>query len=51
MARILLLLFAAFALTMSTGMMTGCNTTEGFGEDLEATGEALSDKAREEKND
>lgn len=30
--------------------MTGCNTTEGVGEDVEATGDALKDAARDAKN-
>ncbi|MDP0499382.1 MAG: entericidin A/B family lipoprotein [Verrucomicrobiota bacterium JB022] len=28
-------------------VVTGCNTTEGFGEDIESAGENLSDAARD----
>lgn len=33
------------------GSVTGCNTTEGLGKDIEEGGDAIKDKAREEKND
>lgn len=51
MARILMLFLAVLTLAMSAGFTTGCNTMEGFGEDLEEGGEALSDEARREKYD
>jgi predicted small secreted protein len=30
--------------------MTGCNTTEGAGKDIEATGDAIKDAARDVKD-
>ncbi|MEO1581786.1 MAG: entericidin A/B family lipoprotein [Pseudomonadota bacterium] len=37
---------AAFFATL---VLAGCNTTEGFGEDVEATGEAIEETARKTK--
>jgi predicted small secreted protein len=47
---VLSVLGAALALTVPVSL-SGCNTAEGFGEDLEAAGEGLQDEAREEKYD
>lgn len=33
-----------------TGIMTGCNTTEGVGKDVEAAGDGLKDAARDAKD-
>jgi entericidin B len=35
---------------LATAMLSGCNTTEGVGEDIEAAGDALSDTARDAKD-
>lgn len=40
------LLAALFIL--STPLLSACNTTEGFGEDMEEAGDAIDDKADEE---
>lgn len=42
--------FAVAALGSTLGL-AGCNTMEGAGEDLEAGGEAIQNKAEEEKSD
>ncbi len=39
-----MLIMGAFA-----GGLAGCNTTEGFGKDVEAAGDAISDEAEENK--
>jgi entericidin B len=41
--RLLLAFFAAALLTVS---VTGCNTTRGAGEDIEAAGEGIQDAVR-----
>lgn len=33
-----------------TLVLTGCNTVEGLGKDVEATGEAIEDSASDNKN-
>ncbi len=33
------------------GALSACNTMEGAGKDVEATGEAMQDEAQEEAND
>lgn len=33
------------------GLMAGCNTMQGVGEDLERGGEKIQNKAEDEKND
>jgi len=40
-ALVPLLLFAFFGLALA-----GCNTTQGFGEDLESAGEAIQEEAK-----
>jgi predicted small secreted protein len=43
----LALLFSALGL--SAMALTGCNTSEGFGEDVESVGEDIQDEAEEAK--
>jgi len=52
MVRFNALLWALLAmLTLGgLGLTTGCNTVEGAGKDIEATGDAISDTARDAKN-
>jgi predicted small secreted protein len=38
-------LMAVFALMFAAGVLTGCNTIEGMGRDIERGGEKLQDKA------
>lgn len=45
LAQILAVLFAGGALAL-----TGCNTVEGAGNDIEAAGDAISDTARDAKD-
>ncbi len=35
------------AVLVSGGLLTGCNTIEGVGKDVERAGDAISDEARE----
>lgn len=42
-------LLLASAGAVSVVSLAGCNTTKGFGEDLEAAGDAISDEADEAK--
>lgn len=42
---------AVLAMVLTPFGPAGCNTAEGFGEDLESAGEGLQDEAREEKYD
>ncbi|MES2500563.1 MAG: entericidin A/B family lipoprotein [Pseudomonadota bacterium] len=44
-------LFAVLFLAGTMAMISGCNTVEGAGKDIERGGEAIKDKASEEKND
>ncbi len=37
----------SFLLVLSALFFCGCNTTEGFGEDVEDAGDAISDQARD----
>jgi len=37
-------------LLASVGFLAGCNTVAGVGEDVEAAGDAIEDKAEEKKN-
>lgn len=39
-------LMAVFALMFATGLITGCNTIEGVGRDIERGGEKLQNQAR-----
>lgn len=41
MTRILSLIFAVFAITV----LTGCNTMQGFGRDVERTGQEIEEAA------
>jgi predicted small secreted protein len=34
---------------LSAGLLGGCNTVEGVGQDIENAGDAIGDKARKEK--
>lgn len=45
LAQMLTVLFAGGAIAL-----TGCNTVEGAGEDIEATGDAISDTANDAKD-
>lgn len=42
-------LMAAIFLATTFGMLTGCNTIEGAGKDIEKGGSAIKDEARENK--
>ena len=39
----------ATAAALCGGLLAGCNTIEGVGEDIENAGDAIGDKARDEK--
>jgi len=39
-------LLAMFALMFAAGVLTGCNTVEGMGKDIERGGEKLQNQAR-----
>ena len=39
------------AVAVLAGFLSGCNTIQGAGEDLERGGEKIQDKAEEKKND
>ena len=41
--------FLALLLSVSAILIAGCNTTRGFGQDVEATGEAIEEAAEEAK--
>lgn len=41
----------ALLLTFSAFLISGCNTTRGFGQDVEATGEAIEETAEEAKEE
>ena len=43
-------LLAIFVLAGAATMLGGCNTTRGFGEDMSAAGNALSNSAEKTKN-
>jgi predicted small secreted protein len=42
--------FGLIALLFMMSMMSGCNTVEGMGKDVSATGDAMSNTAEETKN-
>jgi len=42
-------LLAVFALMFAAGVMTGCNTIEGAGKDIERGGEKLQGSAKDAK--
>ena len=48
--RIFALLLAALFLAGASVTLTGCNTVEGAGKDIEKGGDAIKDEAREHKN-
>ena len=43
-------LLAAMLLTGTAAVITGCNTVEGAGKDIEQGGKAIKDEANEQKN-
>ena len=42
--------FLALLLSLAAILIAGCNTTRGFGQDVEATGEAIEEAAEETKD-
>jgi entericidin B len=42
-------LLAVFALGLTAAGLSACNTVEGAGKDIEATGDAIKDTARDAK--
>jgi entericidin B len=42
-------LLAIFALALAAAGLSACNTVEGAGKDIEATGDAIKDTARDAK--
>jgi predicted small secreted protein len=44
-----IMLLALIASAFSSLALTGCNTTAGVGKDVEAAGDAIEDKAEENK--
>ena len=42
--------FGVVAVSWTLGHLAGCNTVEGAGEDIEATGDAIADTARDVKD-
>lgn len=40
----------ALAALLTLGAVTACNTVEGVGEDVQATGDAVSEASREARN-
>ena len=50
LSRSVLGVLAALGLGSMALTMTGCNTVEGVGEDMEAAGDAIADKADEERD-
>ena len=48
--KIISSLLAAAFLATTFGALSGCNTVEGAGRDIEKGGKAMSDEAREQKN-
>lgn len=47
--RIFVQLLATLFLASAVGAMTGCNTMEGAGQDIQKGGKAISDEAKEHK--
>jgi entericidin B len=47
--RIFVQLLATLFLACAVGAMTGCNTMEGAGQDIQKGGKAISDEAKEHK--
>jgi predicted small secreted protein len=50
MKNILLPLLAMLFLTATASALTGCNTVEGVGKDIQQGGEAIKDKANEHRD-
>jgi predicted small secreted protein len=48
-SRILATLLATLFLTGAIGTLSGCNTIEGAGKDIEQGGKAVKEEAREQK--
>jgi predicted small secreted protein len=48
--RIVLSLLAALFMGSLFGAISGCNTMEGVGTDIQRGGKAIKDEAREQKN-
>lgn len=48
--RIFALLLASLFLAGTAATLTGCNTMEGAGKDIERGGEEIKEEAREHKN-
>ncbi|MND06796.1 entericidin B membrane lipoprotein [compost metagenome] len=48
--RIFALLLTTLFLVSATAALTGCNTVEGAGKDIEQGGKAIKDEANEHKN-
>ena len=48
--RIFVLLLAALFLASAAATLTGCNTMEGAGKDIQQGGKAIKDEANEHKN-
>ena len=48
--RIFALLLATLFLTGTAAALTGCNTVEGAGKDIQSGGKAIKDEAAEHKN-
>jgi predicted small secreted protein len=40
---------AATAITLGSGILVGCNTVEGVGQDVEDLGDEIGDEAREQR--
>ena len=43
-------ILTAFFVVGTLGALTGCNTIEGVGKDIEHGGKAIKDEAKEQKN-
>ena len=50
MKRLLALALAATFALPSFALLSGCNTVEGAGKDIESAGEGIKDTARDAKN-
>jgi entericidin B len=48
--RIFVLLLSTLFLASTTATLTGCNTIEGAGKDIQQGGKAIENKANEHKN-
>ena len=48
--KLLSTMLAALIMTGLLGTLGGCNTMEGFGQDMQQGGRAIKDEAREQKN-